>query len=185
MLKTESDYGVLQDEIRTEFPDFKVLNKSDSWLMKTIDVVLKVITLGQMKKFMTGFITTMGTTVYVSDGWNDKPVESRLGVLRHERVHMRQARKHGRLLFSMMYLLFPLPTVFASCRRKFEQEAYEESLLAMQEYYGDSVLKNPGVRAAMIGHFTSAEYFWTWPWSKSIDRWYDDTVARLLSNTIS
>lgn len=185
MLKTEQDYGVLQDEVKAEFSDFRVLNKSDSWLMKTIDIALKVITFGQMKKFMTGFITTMGSTVYVPDGWSSKPVESRMGVLRHERVHMRQARRHGRFLFSAMYLLLPLPAVFASCRRKFEQEAYEESLRALQEYYGDAVLKNPGIRTAMIEHFTSAEYFWTWPWKKSIGQWYDDTVARLLSKTVS
>lgn len=184
-LKTEADYARLQAETLEEFPDFKVVNKSGSWLMKAIDVSLKVITFGQMKQFMTGFITTLGSTVYVPDGWDDKPVESRLGVLRHERVHMRQAKRHGRFLFSLMYVLLPLPTVFAHFRKKFEQEAYEESLRALQEYYGDSVLKNPGIRSAMIDHFTSAEYFWTWPWKKSIAKWYDDTVARLLSKTVS
>jgi hypothetical protein len=180
-MKTEADYAALEDDVRAEFPNFKVVNKQESGLMKAIDVALKVITLGQMKRFMTGFITTLGTTVYVPDGWADRPVTSRLGVLRHERVHMRQAKKHGRLLFSLMYLLLPVPTVFALCRRKFEQEAYEESLKALQEYHGDSVLKDPEVRSRMIAHFTSAEYFWTWPWTKSISGWYDATVGRLLS----
>lgn len=183
-MKTEADYAALEAEVREEFPDFKVVNKQESGLMKAIDVALKVITFGQMKAFMTGFITTMGTTVYVPAGWEDRPVTSRLGVLRHERVHMRQARRHGRLLFSLAYLLLPLPTVFAHYRKKFEQEAYEESLRALQEYHGDAALKDPTVKARMVAHFTSAEYFWTWPWTKSISRWYDDAVGRLLSKPV-
>jgi len=185
MSKTEQDYAALQSEVKSEFPDFKIINKSDSTLMKVIDVTLKIITFGQQKTFMTGFITTMGTTVYVNAGWDNSPVESRLGVLRHERVHMRQARKHGRILFSLMYLMLPAPVLFAACRRKFEQEAYEESLKAVQEYYGDRILLDPRFRARMIAHFTSAEYFWTWPWSKSIEKWYDGTVARLVSKPSS
>lgn len=183
-MKTEADYVTLEAEVKEEFPDFKVVNKQESGLMKAINVFLQVITFGQMKAFMTGFITTLGTTVYVPEGWENRPVASRLGVLRHERVHMRQARKYGRVLFSLMYLLLPLPTVFALCRRKFEQEAYEESLKALQEYHGDAVLKDPAIKARMVAHFTSAEYFWTWPWSKSISMWYDDTVGHLLSKSV-
>lgn len=184
-MKTQADYEALEAEVREEFPDFKVENKADSGLMKAIDVVLKVITFGQMKAFMTGFITTLGTTVYVPEGWDDHPETGRMEVLRHERVHMRQARKYGRFLFSLMYVALPLPTVFAHFRKKFEQEAYEESLKAMQEYYGDAVLLDPTVKARMVGHFTSAEYFWTWPWNASISKWYDDAVGRLLQKSSS
>jgi hypothetical protein len=180
-MKTESDYEALKAEVKAEFPDFKVVNKHESGLMKVIDVALRVITFGQLKQFMSNFITTVGTTVYVFDGWDDRPVTARMEILRHERVHMRQVRKYGRFLFSVMYLLLPLPTVFAHFRKKFEQEAYEESLRALQEYHGDAVLKDPIVKEQMIAHFTSAQYFWTWPWTKSISGWYDDTVKRLLS----
>lgn len=185
-MKTEADYAALQEEIRAEFPDFKVAEKGSSWMMKAINVFLMAITFGQMKAFMTSFITTIGTTVYVPDGWEQhSSVEGRLGVLRHERVHMRQARKWSRPVFSLAYLMLPFPTVFALCRRKFEQEAYEESLRALQEYHGDAVLRDPAVKARMVAHFTSAEYFWTWPWNASISKWYDDTVERLLQKSSS
>lgn len=178
-MKTKEDYEALKSEILKEFPDFVVESKSDSGLMKVIDVLLRVITFGQMSTFMSGFITTLGNTVYVSTSWESASIESKMIVLRHERVHMRQARKWSRPLFSAAYLLLPLPTVFAVCRRKFEQEAYEESLRAIQEYYGDEALDVPRLKEAMINHFTSAEYFWTWPWRNSISAWFDETVRKI------
>lgn len=181
MKKTQADYEVLEADIRQEFPDFHVVNKSSSVLMNVIDIVLKIITFWQMNEFMTSFITTMGSTVYTPVEWDVYEVTARMEILRHERVHMRQARKYGRVLFSLMYAGLPLPTVFAYWRKKFEQEAYEVSLAAMQEYYGDAMLQDEGVRSRMITHFTSAEYFWTWPWKRSIAEWYDTTVAKLLS----
>jgi hypothetical protein len=178
-MKTEEDFEVLRAATAAEFPDFEVISKSKSTLMKLINFLLLVITFGKMNSFMTRFTTTMGTKVYVPDEWHDRPVESRLIVLRHERVHMRQAKKYGRLLFSLMYMALPFPVVFAYYRRKFEQEAYEESLIAMKEYYGNLVLKNPGIRTSMIEHFTTAEYYWAWPWKKSIESWFDKFVSSL------
>lgn len=184
MLKTEIDYSVLLAEVKQEFPDFKLVRKEDSRLMKFLGTALKVLTLGKANAFMTRFTTTLGTTVYTTVGWEDRTVESRMTIIRHERIHMRQARKEGRFLFSLKYALLPLPVGFAHFRKKYEQEAYEESLAAMQEYYGDSVLLNEGQRDGMIAHFTSAEYFWTWPWKKSIANWYDNAVARLLKSNV-
>jgi len=170
----------LNREIANEFPDFRVIKKADSRLMRVIDRVLRIITLGKMQTYMTGFITTMGTTVYVPANWDDLPEISRVIVLRHERVHMRQAQQYGRLIFSLLYLLAPLPLGLAWFRAKFEMEAYEESLAAMLEYYGaDSLGPKSSTRNNTIRHFMSAEYFWMWPFRGYMDRWYTRTVERL------
>lgn len=167
----------LTRDIADEFPDFRVIKKQDSRFMKVIDLVLRVITLGKMTTYMTDFITTMGTTVYVPDYWYSLPETSRMTVLRHERVHMRQAQRYGRLLFSLLYLLVPLPLGLAYFRMRFEREAYEESIAAMFEYHGIDVF-NVNVCNNFIRHFVSAEYFWMWPFRQSLERWFWSTVDK-------
>ena len=113
----KEDYEALLVEIKKEFPDFDIIKKTDSKLMKLIDVCLKVITFGQMKTFMTNFITTLGVKVYVTEKWESSRLVDKVEVLRHERIHMRQGKKYGRFLFSFLYLLFPLPVGLAYFRK--------------------------------------------------------------------
>jgi len=170
-------------EIRAEFPEFKVLPKGESKLMKVIDVFLKVVTFGQMKTFMTGFITTLGYTVYVNTSWTSLEPTNQMVVLRHERVHMRQRKAYGSFWYSFLYLLVFFPVAFAYFRTRFEKEAYEETMKALLEFTPDTgtlTLKSQAFKDRMIGHFTSAEYFWMWPFRRSIERWYDKVVERLL-----
>jgi hypothetical protein len=171
--------AALGDEIRKEFPSFDLVKKSDSKLMTVINAFLKVITFGQMKAFMEDFVTTVGTTVYVPSRWEFWPTPSKMAVLRHERVHMRQSRKYGRLLYSFLYLFFPLPVGLAYFRMKLEREAYEESLRAYAEYYGLQALQDAKIKDSMLRHFTTAEYFWMFPFKGYMSKWYD-TRVRLL-----
>lgn len=181
MTKPEADYNAFLDEVRQEFPGFRLVDKRTSTLMKVTDVALKAITFGKMSSFMDRFTTTVGDSIYVPEGWEHRPVTSRLTTLRHERVHLRQARRLGRFLMSLMYLLVPLPVLFAYYRTKLEQEAYEESLAAIQEYGGNEALLDPDLRVRMIDHFVTAEYFWAWPWRLSVGKWYDAAIERLLA----
>lgn len=174
MLSNEG-YDELLKKIREEFPNFKVLKKSESSLMKTIGRFLKFVSFGKMTTFMDSFITTIGTTVYVPDSWDSRSSSSKAITMRHERVHMRQARDWGRIAFSFLYLFFPLPFVFAYFRMKFEKEAYEESLIAAYEYYG-TTLFTQALKDDVVQHFTSAEYMWMWPWKKSVEEWYDGVI---------
>lgn len=167
-------------ETKLEFPDFEIIEKKDSILMKVIDVCLKAITLGQMNKFMTGFITTLGQKVYVTDSWTHGSLIAQAEILRHERVHMRQARRYGRFLFSFLYLMVPLPTGLACFRKKFEQEAYEESMRALYEYLGVGAFVHHN-REAIITQFISANYFWMWPFRKNVEEWYDATTKKIIS----
>jgi len=169
----------LEQQIRDEFPKFKVVAKSNSKLMKAIDIFLKVITFGQMKSFMTRFITTVGYTVYVTDSWSERPQVGRVITLRHERVHMRQRKKYGAFLFTFLYLFFPFPVGLAYFRMKFEKEGYEESMRALFEEHGAAVLKIPSNKQRFVDHFTTAQYFWMWPFKGAIGRWYDEVVKEL------
>ena len=183
MLQKE-EYEDLLKSIALEFPDFKLVKKTDSKLMILIDVLLKVLTFGKMKKFMNQFITTLGNTVYVPDDWDDSSSSSKAITLRHERVHMRQSKKMGRFAFSIAYLFLPVPVLFAAYRRKFEMEAYEESLRAYNEYYGKKFF-TPALKEHVVKHFTSAEYFWMWPWKESIEQWYDNVVEEITKESSS
>ena len=62
---------------------------------------------------------------------------------------------------------------------KYEQEAYEESMRATVEKVGISILANEDYRRRMVKRFTGAAYVWTWPFKKSVERWYDDTTGRI------
>lgn len=175
-----SNYSDLCNEIQEEFSDFTMRYKDDSFLMKVLNVVLFVLSFGRQNKFMTSFITTVGNTVYLPRGWFSMRETDRLIVLRHERVHMRQRRKYTSLPFAFLYLFFPFPFVFAYFRAKFEKEAYEESMKAAYEYYGVGIFSRPVYKENIIGHFTSGEYLWMWPFRKSIEAWYDETVKNII-----
>lgn len=181
MLVSNQEYEKLLDDVKSEFPDFKVVKKSQSGLMKAIGGFLKVITFGRMNTFMTSFITTIGTTVYVPDMWDTRSPSAKAITMRHERVHMRQARDVGRLKFSLLYIFLPVPLVWAYYRARFEKEAYEESLKAYHEYYGEKFLTS-ALKENIVGHFTSAEYFWMWPWKESIEKWYDEVINKITTS---
>lgn len=165
--------------IRGEFPDFEVREKSESTLMKVINVFLLIITFGQMRSFMTTFTTAIGETIYTPEKWSTLPEVSRIRILRHEIIHMRQRRRYTFVLHAFLYLFFPFPVFLAYYRKKFEQEAYEETMRCIVLTHGVAALKNERFREATISHFTSAQYLWMWPFRKSLEAWYDEVVARL------
>jgi hypothetical protein len=175
---TRKDIQKLTDEIKVEFPDFTTVDKGSSRLMKFFDLALRITSFGKMNRFMTHFVTTLGNTVYLPTNWNEGTLTSQLATLRHERVHMRQSARLGRLKFSLLYALAPLPVLFSYYRMKFEMEAYEESIRTYAAEYGKEFL-TPEVRENFIRHFTSSEYLWMWPWRSRIEAWYDDFVASL------
>lgn len=178
MMSSQEDYDRLLDDLKAEFSDFEVINKNDSGLMKVIDICLKTLTLGQMKTFMTSFITTLGNKVYVPASWNSKSIISKIEIMRHERVHMRQSKKYGRFVFSVLYLFVPLPCVLAYFRKKFEMEAYEESMRALYQYKGADAF-TPQLKEFYVSQFTTANYFWMWPFRKGVELWFDDTVKKI------
>ena len=177
-------YQQAVEKIRAEFPEFRMLDKQTSLLMQLINRVLLVISFGRLNRFMTDYVTTMGTTVYVPDGWDQMSDASRTGVLLHEAVHMRQERRLGKVLYSVMYLCWPLPVLYAVGRRNLEQEAYRESLRVQLETHGDVwVLRNSdSLREWYINQFCGSAYMWTWYSRQDIGRWFDKTLGELLES---
>jgi hypothetical protein len=169
-------YVELLKDIGDEFPSFKIVPKTGSSLMKVCDFLLRVITLNRMTVFMTKMNTTIGNTVYVTESWERREPIGKMITLRHERVHMRQRRRYGIVIFGFLYFL-ALPTIFAFYRRRLEQEAYEETMRANVSFYGPRRLDE--IREGIIEHFMSATYFWMWPWRSSIEAWYDELASRL------
>ncbi len=166
---------VLWNEISREFPSFRIRPKTSSILMRVINAFLWLTSFGRTS-FMTDFTTTLGTTVYVPTGWDARTPTHQCVVLRHERVHMRQAKKYGFLVFAFLYLFVPVPFFRASYRTRFEKEAYEESLRAGLEYGQD--LTGDMYRAGMVGHFTSSEYLFMWTKKEDIEGWFDAALKR-------
>jgi hypothetical protein len=175
----QDEFARVKREVVEEFPDFKIVRKAESPLMRAIDTVLKTITLGMMHSFMTVYTTTIGTTMYVTPSWDGDHPLMKAALLRHERVHMRQRDRLGPFIYACAYLFWPLPVVFAAARRRFEQEAYAETLQAYYEYYGDFVLLDRRIRKRICREFLGPAYFWTWPFRKDIERWYDEVLATL------
>ena len=168
----------------SEHPSFKLVRKADSSLMQVIAVLLRIITFGRNKMFLTDFITTLGCTVYTPICWDhpEKTVEDhveRLAVLKHESVHMRQAKKLGRFKFTLMYLCWPLPAVYAIGRRTLEEEAYVESIRTEVKYFGVDILKELDLKTIYTGYFLGPDYFWMCPFKSHVYAWYDDTIAQI------
>lgn len=164
-------------EIRSEFPDFEIVQKQDSGLMKFLRVFLLIVTFGAMKNFMTDVITTLGNTVYVPAGWGSKPEIGRYEVLRHERVHMRQRRRYGRVLYSFLYIFPFFPLFLAYWRAKLEMEAYAETILVVAEYMGPDHVRTPEFRDRMASRFWTASYAWMWLHKPTVYRWVDKAIA--------
>jgi len=173
------DLETVMRETKAEFPDFKVVYKSESGLMRTVNAFLFAVSFGRMKTFMTGYATTLGTTVYVTEGWRTKPDLAKCILLRHERVHMRQARRLTRPVFSLLYLFVFLPALLAYFRARFEMEAYEETIRATFEYYGRQAVFAKEFRERMASQFTGPGYLFMWPFPKTVDKWILDAVERV------
>ena len=106
-------YDVVLKGLQVRYPDLKIVAKSDSFLMKLINIFLIVITFGQMRDYMTRFVTTIGETIYVPDDWNERSAQSRAAVVRHEAVHIRQWHAN-RLFFKLKYLFWFFPALFGN-----------------------------------------------------------------------
>lgn len=168
-------------EIMVEFRDFKVMKKSDSLLMKAIDIILFFVTFGGMKKFMLSYTTTLGYSVYVCDSWDSISEISKMIILRHERVHMKQREKYG-ILFPFLYLVPFFPIFFANWRTKFEMEAYEESMRAEAELNGIDSILTENYKNSIISQFTGPNYGWMWFSKKRIEDWYSLTLESIKSS---
>ena len=171
-------------DAQKEFPDFNIRMKSTSTFMKVISTLLLVLTFGTQRKFMTNYITTIYHTVYVPSEWATMSENSKVAILRHERIHMRQARRLSFPLFMFLYLFVPLPMGLAYCRARLEWEAYTESMRAVVDINGPAILDDPKYKKSITDQFTTGMYGWMWPFSSVVSGWYE-TVKKQIQSGLS
>lgn len=167
------------DELRAEFPRFRVIEKRNSPLSRAIDVALKILTLGGQDRYLTHYYTVIGDRLYVPDGWDDVDPIDAVITLRHERVHLRQRRRYTLPGMAILYLLLPFPLGLAYGRARIEWEAYTETLRATFELKGERALRDRFLRARIVSQFTGAAYGWMWPFRRAVERWYDEAVETI------
>jgi hypothetical protein len=172
-------YEALLARIRAEFPGFRLVRKDRSRLQRAIHIALVIVTLGGMRRYLDGYQTTIGQTVYVTADWDERPYEDRIITMRHELVHLRQFRRLTLPGMAIVYLLWPVPMGLAYGRARLEWEAYRETLRAVAELRGPEAARDPALRERIISQFTGPSYGWMWPLRRQVERWYDEAVAAL------
>jgi hypothetical protein len=167
------------EQIREEFPRFRIVPKVGDGLSRAIDAALKLVTLGGQRHYLTHYHTVIGYTLYVPQSWESTSDTDRVILLRHERVHLRQRRRYGFLLMALAYLLPVFPLGLAYGRARLEWEAYLETIRATAEHYGLDALRASDLRGSIIRRFTGPDYGWMWPFPRTVGRWYDEAVREL------
>jgi hypothetical protein len=165
--------------LRDEFPRFRIVSKRESPLSQLIDRLLKLITLGGQRHYLTRYHTVIGDTLYVPEVWASMTDQARVILLRHERIHLLQRRRYGFPLFAFLYLVPFLPLGLAYFRARLEWEAYRETLRATGELRGRAALHAPELRQSIVERFTGPDYGWMWPFPRSVNRWFDQAVMEL------
>ncbi|MCB9586379.1 MAG: hypothetical protein H6718_13330 [Polyangiaceae bacterium] len=169
----------LIEEMREEFPAFRIVPKAGSSLNLAIDRALKLLTLGGQKTYMTEYFTVLGDTLYTPPGWEQMTSEAKVVLLRHERVHLRQRRRYTGPGMTFLYLLPFLPLGLAYGRARIEWEAYAETLRATYEVYGAGSARDPELKRKIVGRFTGPAYGWMWPFPRRVGQWYDQVLDEL------
>lgn len=169
----------LIESIYSEFPRFRIMPKAGNPLSLAIDAALRLITVGAQRRYMSHYHTVIGDTLYVPPGWASMSDVDRVILLRHERIHLRQRRRLGTALMTLIYLLPFFPLGLAYGRARIEWEAYCETLRATAELRGIDAVRAPALRHEIVRRFVSGDYGWMWPFRSRVEGWYDAAVARL------
>lgn len=165
-------------DIRREFPRFAIVYKRDSRLQRSIHVALAIVTLGGQRRYATHYHTAMFGKLFVPDSWARMADDDRTILLRHERVHLQQRRRMGDVVMALVYLLPILPLGLAWGRARIEWEAYEETIRATVEIQGEAAAR--ALRPEIVRRYVSADYGWMWPFPRTIERWFDDALGRIV-----
>lgn len=172
-------YEQLLEEIRLEFPGFRVVRKTESWTQRAIHQLLRALTFGAQSAYLDSYQTTIRRTVYVTASWDTLSDAQRYVTMRHEREHLRQFRRYSTPLMTLLYLFGPLPVGLSWFRAHFEKQGYAESIRAAAEVYGLDHVRDPRHREYVVAQFVSGSYGWMWPFRRSIESWYDSVVTEL------
>jgi hypothetical protein len=164
--------AAFEAELARTLPGFGVRYKDESRLQRLIGVVLKPI----CPTYCTQYTTVMfGKVYFPSRAWRERVGPKGIyATLRHEAVHLRDARRWP-LIFQLSYLLC-LPTVLTA-RAWWEWRGYRETLRVELELTGeipDALLDFVQAR------FTGADYGFMCPFPRFVRRALERERARLV-----
>ncbi|AKV01084.1 hypothetical protein AKJ09_07747 [Labilithrix luteola] len=163
------------DEMRAEFPSFRIAKKRTSRLQRSIHIALALVTFGGQRVYLTQYHTVLFGVLWVPDAWDRMSDDDRYILLRHERIHLRQRRRMGDVAMAFVYLVPFCPLFLAYGRARIEWEAYIETIRATAEIKG--VAEAASLREHIVARFTGPDYGWMWPFPKIVNRWFDEALA--------
>jgi hypothetical protein len=174
------------EELRRD--GIKVVEKK-GWFWKTLHWLVAIVTFGQNRDFLRGYYTTIGPVIGLPNGM--KPAAANPATLMHEAEHVQQFRSLGWgnawvgiPLMLLLYIFLPLPIGLAWFRYYFEREAYavgiEWELLNARGYLQTGKIELRQRRIAQaVEQLTGPMYGWTWPFKKSVARWFEQRVIKI------
>lgn len=200
-MRTNSEWAQLYiDEVGSKYAkDIKLRPKSESKLLKILAPIVMVFN----KRFMDGYITTIGNTIWYPDDWLESgDVKSRLQTIAHECIHIKQSSEQTHLVHGFLYLfpqslavlsLFSLLAIpfglgwlwcllFLLClapipapfRYMKELEAYRVRILFFKHVYNSNEEMLKWAKDLIIKNMTKSDYYFTWPFPKWISKDLDN-----------
>lgn len=156
----------------------------NGWFWKALHWIVYAITFGKNKTFIDGYYTTLAHIVGVPLDWEERSIVGRIAVLEHESKHIRQCKKVGLgsvwigfPLYTVLYLLLPLPVGFAYFRWRFEREAYAHGINIELSYSGKNFpWRRKYLIDSAVEQMSTGAYGWTWILRKNVRRYFDKNV---------
>jgi len=201
MSKTTKEWIQLYlDEVGVQYAEgVAVRPKDESKLLKILRPIVEIFN----KRFWTGYITTVGKTIWYPEGWLEKgDMKSRLATIAHEVLHLRQSKKLTSPLFGFLYLFPQSMAVFsllaflalgfgtgwlwcllfllclaplpAPFRYMFELEAFRVLLVFYKHAWHASPETVQSGKERIIENLAKSDYYFTWPFPKKIQKALDE-----------
>jgi hypothetical protein len=167
--------AALEAALRAELPRFAVIYKDESRLHRLIGALVRPLNARYMQDYTT---VIAGVVAFPSRAWRAAVGERAIyEILRHEAVHLRDARRFP-ILFELSWLLLPLPTVL-TMRAYWEWRGYAESMRARVELglpVDDAWIEH------VVQRFCGPDYGFMWPFPAALRRRFVALRAALLSD---
>jgi hypothetical protein len=152
-------------------------------LWKSLHVAVIIFTFGTNRNFLKGYYTTIGPWIGVPEGWESRSLAGRIATLEHELCHVKQCAWFGFgnaiigiPVFSLLYLLFPLPIGLSYFRWRFEREAYAHGINIR---IGIEPGRRPDKIDSAVEQLTTGLYGWTWPFKKHVRAWFEEHCTQV------
>lgn len=177
--QTQRKLTALLDSMGQRARPVRVLYKHTCFHQRAAGWALWALTFGGQRTYLTQYVTTLGHTIYVPEGFDRWEPGQALSVLRHEMVHVAQFERWGFIGMVLLYGFLPLPAGLAYGRARLEWEAYRETLRAVAEIEGLGAAKSPKLHEEIVRRFTGPDYGWMWPFPRTVRRWIAEELAAI------